>query len=186
MSELPETITMSIELPCEEFVREYVDTERFLACCKECRNYGLKWSCPPYDFDPNDIWRSFNTVLIYAKKVLLPKEETEKLRTPKELAEVYESLLRPVRNVMASELIKMEGEDPNSLALFAGGCDICAECTRPMGLPCRAPSVMRYSVESLGGNVIKCVNELLHEEILWAENGRLPKHYVLLGALLKK
>ena len=103
-----------------------------------------------------------------------------------ELAAEYRRLLAPVKRELMDELYAMEAETPGSLALSAGGCDICASCARGEGLPCRCPDKMRYSVESLGGDVLKSLLELFGETVLWAENGHLPEHYLLLGALLKK
>ncbi|MCR5808515.1 MAG: DUF2284 domain-containing protein [Clostridiales bacterium] len=181
-----ETLTLTAEVPMEDFIRDHVDTERFLACCKECPGFGRTWACPPYDFDTADIWRSYGTVLLYAKKVILPDSETERTYSGEELSKAYRELLHPVKEELMSELLGMEKENEGSLALFAGGCDLCSECARAYGLPCRNTERMRYSVESLGGNVLKCLTDIFKEEILWAQDGRLPKHYLLLGALLKK
>ena len=181
-----EVMTLTAEISCAEFIEGFVDVPRFLACCAECRNYGRTWACPPYDFDPMDIWHGYSSVLLYAKKVMVPEGETETEHDPHELYEAYERLLKPVKRELMDELYALEAKNPGSLALSAGGCDYCTECTRGAGLPCRQPERMRYSVESIGGDVLKCIRELMHEEVLWAENGHLPKHYILLGGLLKK
>ena len=94
-------------------------------------------------------------------------------------------LVDPVKTALMNELYDMERAEPGSLALSAGGCDLCEECARGKGHPCFKPELMRCSVESLGGNVIKCITELLGEEVLWADNGKLPEHFILLGGLLK-
>lgn len=44
------------ETDIDSYLKGYVDIENFLECCKECPNYGNRWACPPYDFDPIDIW----------------------------------------------------------------------------------------------------------------------------------
>ena len=181
-----EILTLTASVDCARFIEGYVDIPRFNACCAQCRGYGMTWACPPYEFDPMDIWRGYGTVLLYAKKVIVPKELAEKEYEKKELARIYNDLLAPVKAELMNELYDMEKEHPGSLALSAGGCDICAECTRGEGLPCRCPSKMRYSVESIGGDVLKSIRDFLHEEVLWATDGRLPEHYILLGALLVK
>ena len=181
-----EVLTLKAEISCFEFIEGFVDVPRFLACCAQCPGYGKTWACPPYDFDPMDIWRGYSSVLLYAKKAILPKDEIAAERDPHGLHEAYERLLKPVKRELMDELYALESENPGSLALSAGGCGLCKECTRGEGLPCRKPDKMRYSVESIGGDVLKCIRELMHEEVLWAENGRLPKHYILLGGLLKK
>ena len=179
-------ITLAAEVSIDEYVKNCVDVERFLACCSECRGYGKTWACPPYDFDPMELWMSYDSLLLYAKKVILPEEETAKERTHEELAAAYRELLEPVKRELLDELYEMERKHPGSMALSAGGCDVCESCTRPDGLPCRAPDNKRYSVESIGGNVLKSIEEIWGEEILWAQDGHLPRHFILLGGLLKK
>ena len=181
-----EITTLRSELAMSEFIAGFVDPERFLSMCAKCKNFGCTWACPPYDFDPMSIWQEYSRILLYAKKVCLPVEETEKTRPADELASVYKALLKPVADSIRKELLELEGAMPGSLALFAGGCDICQACTREKGEPCAHPELMRFSVESLGGDVIKSFGELLHERVLWAENGRLPEHFILMGALLMK
>ena len=40
-----ERLETSIDIA--SYIDGYVDVERFLACCRECPNYGQLWSCPP-------------------------------------------------------------------------------------------------------------------------------------------
>lgn len=181
-----EIITLEKRANAARFIEGYVDIARFAACCAECRGYGRTWACPPYEFDPMEIWRSYESVLLYAKKVIVPEELLCRRFEKRELAAEYNGLLLPVKRELMRELYAMERERPGSLALSAGGCDICAECTRGEGLPCRFPDKLRYSVESLGGDVLKSIEDFFGETILWAEDGRLPEHYILLGALLEK
>ena len=179
------TLTLERELPCSEYFEGYVDIERFAACCVQCGGYGRTWACPPYDFDPASIWKSHQSVLIRAKKVLIPEEDRAKRMTNEELNRYSHELLLPVKRELMDELYAMEAEAQGSLALSAGGCDICSQCTRPEGGACRFPEKLRFSVESLGGDVILTCQRLLGEEVLWAENGMLPDHFLIVGALLK-
>ena len=48
------------------------------------------------------------------------------------------------------------------------------------------PELIRYSVESLGGDVVKLLRDAFHVDILWAQNGRLPEYFMLVGGLLTK
>ncbi|MBO4848032.1 MAG: metal-binding protein [Clostridia bacterium] len=178
--------TLTAELPMDEFIASFVDVERFEACCAQCPGYGKTWACPPYSFDPNGVWSRYKSIELYAKKVFVPESMREKHHSADELAKAYNELLTPVKDRLMDELYAMERETPHSLALSAGGCGLCAECTRPHGERCRNPRKMRWSVESLGGDVLKCITQVLGEEVLWAENGRLPEHFILLGGLLKK
>ena len=59
MSNEYELITLKAEAAIGEYLNNCVDVEKFLSCCKKCRNYGGIWSCPEFGFDPNDIWKSY-------------------------------------------------------------------------------------------------------------------------------
>ena len=179
-----ETVTLKKEIPTEVFIRDFVDIPRFRECCSKCPGYGKRWACPPYDFDSMEIWRSCSSVLLYAKKLCIPAEERGRIYSPDELKRAYNSLLAPVRAELMEELYALEREHPGSRALSAGGCEVCRECTRGAGKPCARPDLMRYSVESLGGDVLKCIGTFLGESVEWAGDGRLPGKYILLGALL--
>ncbi len=170
------------EITVEEYIKDYVNVEEFLECCKECPNYSTVWSCPPYDFDPKEYWKKFSTLKVIARKINFDQEQigddTEKMK----------ALLEEVKGQMSDELYKMEKQYEGSTSLSAGSCSLCAKegCTRPQGSPCRHPEEMRYSIESIGGNVGLTVSKLMGIELEWVENGKMPSYFVLVGGLLKK
>ena len=41
------TVTVSTE----EYIRRFSNSECFIKYCKECRNYGKVWVCPPFSHD---------------------------------------------------------------------------------------------------------------------------------------
>jgi predicted metal-binding protein len=91
-----------------------------------------------------------------------------------------------IKQKIADELYIMESHSPGSLSLSAGSCQLCEGCTRPCGAPCRHRDQLRYSIESLGGNVGKTITDLCGIELEWIEEGKLPKHMVLVGGLLER
>lgn len=161
----------------EEYIEEYVDVEQFLEFCKACPSYGNIWSCPPYDFDPMDIWNSYDSILIKGYQINYSGE-----RTAKEM----EDVMYKVKGKVSEELFVLEEKIEGSLSLSAGSCHICKGCSKPDGKPCRYPEKMRYSIESLGGDVGKTLSRLCGIELEWIEEGKLPDHFVLCGALLMK
>ena len=48
--------TIETRVPVAEYLRTCVDVEKFLGFCRECGNYGRRWSCPPFEFDPLELW----------------------------------------------------------------------------------------------------------------------------------
>ncbi|MDD4376805.1 MAG: DUF2284 domain-containing protein [Eubacteriales bacterium] len=159
-----------------EYVENYVNVEEFLEYCKECREYNKVWSCPPYNFNPIDFWKSYNNFYILGKKIYID-EDYEKN---------FDELLKKVKMEITEELEEKSKIYPHSMPLSAGNCAICGEdnCTRKTGQPCRFPEKMRYSIESLGGNVGLTIRNLLGLKLLWIEDGKVPEYFILVGGLL--
>ena len=165
------------ETDMESYINGYVNVEEFLQRCRECGSYGRVWSCPPFDFDPMDLWRSYRRILIWGYRITFGEDRTK---------EGMMDALHRVKEQVSQELFALEEENPGSLSLSAGSCQVCGECTRPENRPCRCREKMRYSIESLGGDVGKTLSELCGIRLEWISEGRLPEHFVLCGGLLKK
>lgn len=163
----------------EEYVRDYVNVVEFVEYCKACPNYESVWSCPSYDFDPEEYWKQFESLYITARKIIFDGDITE---------EESRKILYAAKDDMGKELYELEKQYPGSRALSAGSCSMCKEegCTRPQGKPCRHPELMRYSIESIGGNVGLTVSKLMGIELEWVQEGQVPSYFVLVGGLLKK
>ncbi|MGN0658029.1 MAG: DUF2284 domain-containing protein [Emergencia sp.] len=160
-----------------DYIENYVNVEEFLQCCRVCENYGRKWSCPPYDFEPvRDYWQKYGSLYIIGKKMILKEEEKEN----------WENLMRQVKEELTEILCAEEKKHPGSVSLSAGSCSICGEdnCSKKNGDPCRFPEKMRYSIESLGGNVGLTADRLLGVPLQWIEEEKIPDYFVLVGGLL--
>lgn len=162
-----------------DYVEGYVNVAEFEEYCKECPNYGTVWSCPPYSFDAETYWKDYSELLVVARKINFQGEVSQE--------ESYQ-IMKEVKADMAKELYELEAKTPGSISLSAGSCDLCSEegCTRKEGLPCRFPEKMRYSIESIGGNVGLTVSKLLGIRLEWIEEGKVPSYFVLVGGLLTK
>ena len=164
-----------------ELREKYVDVEKYLGMCAKCPNYGHCWTCPPYDFDPMEIWNECAEAELVALQIFLPSEEDRAWA-----ARDVRSFLAPFRTAMDDELTRMEAAEPGSRRLNAGKCVICRDCARAEGKPCRFPEEIRYSLESLGGAVSALAADVLHTPILWGTDGQPPEYYLLVGALLRR
>ena len=126
--------SMERMVPIAEYLAACVDVEKFVGYCKACGNYSRRWSCPPFDFDPLDLWKRYQAIHIHAR-ILTPISGVD-------MAIMMEGMRREKEKLMDA-LLKMEQDTPGSLALSAGGCSLCGSCTRPEGKPCRRPERMR-------------------------------------------
>lgn len=169
--------TFENTIKVDEYIEKYVNVAEFLEYCKECGNYGKKWSCPEYDFDPLDYWKKYDELHVVGKKMILEEDEKEQ----------YENLILQLQDDMTKEFYAEEEKQPGSISLCAGSCRICGEnnCSKKIGEPCRYPDKMRYSIESLGGNVGLTASRLLGIELEWIEEGKLPNYFVLVGGILR-
>ncbi len=186
------------EISVAEYLEGYVAVEEFLECCRACPNYEKVWSCPPYDFDVMEYWNRGTTLRVLARKIYLDGVSGQ--------AEAA-ALLESVKEDMSRELYQLEEANPGSVSLSAGSCSLCREafggmvdgaeewgapaesgqgrgCTRLSGQPCRYPEKMRYSIESLGGNVGLTCRKLMGIQLEWIEEGKLPSFFVLCAGLL--
>jgi predicted metal-binding protein len=180
------TVTLEATIPTASFVQHCVDVSKFHQCCRQCPNFSNTWSCPPFDFFPESVWQSYQTLLLYGKKVMIPVRLQEKSFSADELESVSVSLLQPVKDRIFSHLLQLERQTIDSMALSAGSCRLCGEgnCTRSQSLLCSNPSRMRYSIESLGGDVGLAVALYLGEQMIWGRSGHLPSYYMLIDGLL--
>ena len=157
------------------YIDGYVNVEEFLPRCMECGSYGRVWSCPPFQFDPMELWRSYRRILIQGYRLSFGEDRTKETMT---------EALWKVKEHLSEELFVQEREFPGSLALSAGSCQLCEGCTRPEGVSCRDKERMRYSIESLGGDCGGALEKYFGEILQWAHGNRLPEQIILLGGLL--
>lgn len=167
-------------VPLETFRRSFVDVPRVLGYCRDCPNFGRRWSCPPFAFDPLTLWKGYGAICLYARKLTFSRDRL----FPGERRAFEEEELPKVKADMARELLARERSIPGSLALLAGKCDLCSACAREAGQPCRFPERMRYSVEALGGDCGGALEAYFGESLRWARGDRLPEQMILLGGLL--
>lgn len=172
--------TMIQTVPLEDFRRDLVDVPRFMGYCLDCSNAGRYWSCPPYDFDPQEIWARYGGLLLLVRKVTFRKDRL----FPGERRAFERTELPKIKADMNRELLEMEAKIPGSLALFPGRCEWCPSCARGEGKPCRFPERMRYSVESLGGDCGGALERYFGEPLQWAQGNKLPERLLFLGGLL--
>ena len=172
---------LTADIDVGEFVESYVDVERFMGLCEECENYGKNWNCPPFDFDVMEVWNSFNKLKIIAFKLDFSPEELAMEYSDKELEFILKRLERMKVKLMNDIYVL---EDENSYGLFLGNCNLCMKCTREFGMPCKMPFKMRYSIESLGGNVDQLIEDVFGFKILYAEDNRLPEYLIFVGGIL--
>ncbi len=175
------TVVLRGTVSGEELRKKYIDIPRYGAMCTHCPNYGKCWTCPPYDFDPMEIWDRCEEAELLALQIFPETPEDREWA-----ARDVRSFLAPYRTAVDEEIARMEENTPHSRRLNAGKCCLCRDCTRAEGKPCRFPRETRYSLESLGAAVGALTEEILHTPLRWGKEGQPPEYFVLVGALLRE
>lgn len=164
------------ELATDDYITGFHNPEKYIKACSGCPDFAKTWSCPPFDYNPLDLIRKYQKVCIVGIKI--PVDDN----TP---ASNAQKIMLPAKQLIGRVLMKMEALHNGRASTFIGKCVLCDEmsCTRPQGLPCRHPNLLRPSLEAYGFNVSDTASGLLGIDILWSKNGILPPYLTLIAAL---
>jgi predicted metal-binding protein len=168
----------------EELKNNFWDIEKFEGFCKQCRNYGKLWSCPPYNFSIEEYVDRYKYVYIVGVKIVFDEDTLSSINTKEKISSYTNKTLHFMKNKMMNEMLKLEKLYPNSTSLSAGGCNLCENCSKLKNVQCIHPDLMRYSLESLGFDVGGVSSKLLNFELKWATETRLPDYFSLIAGIM--
>ncbi len=161
------------EIDAKTYIQKFRNAEYFLTLCQQCRNYGHRYGCPPFDNDPLEVINQYDKVRILGVKIT-PKDSS----LPLEAANL---LMKPVIDQMNEELLETEKSLAGMCFGFVGTCPYCggAPCARIESKPCKHPHKVRPSLEAYGFDISKTAKELLGLEIKWSQQGLIPEYITL-------
>lgn len=168
----------------EELKNNFWDIEKFEGFCKQCRNYGKLWSCPPYNFSIEEYVDRYKYVYIVGVKIVFDEDTLSSINTKEKISNYTTETLHFMKNKIMNEMLKLEKLYPNSTSLSAGGCNLCENCSKLKNIQCVHPDLMRYSLESLGFDVGGVSSKLLNFELKWATETRLPDYFSLIAGIM--
>ncbi len=172
-----------VTIKADEFVQRYRDVERIGQYCLQCSGYGKAWNCPPFDFDPRTRSDGFKAVKLIGTIIEFDEETQAACSTPEHATATGKQAIEEVCRTLLPSMYEMEKNVPGSRC-FTIRCMLCPEgCTRPEGLPCRHPDMMRHSLESVGFDIEGMTRDLLDINLEWSYDGSLSKHITLVTAL---
>ena len=168
----------------EELKNNFWDIEKFEGFCKQCKNYGKLWSCPPYNFSIEEYVDRYKYVYIVGVKIVFDEDTLSSINTKEKISSYTNETLHFMKNKIMNEMLKLEKLYPNSTSLSAGGCNLCENCSKLKNVQCIHPDLMRYSLESLGFDVGGVSSKLLNFELKWATEIRLPDYFSLIAGIM--
>ncbi len=170
-------------MPMADFRRRYQDRKKFIAYCRECPRYDTVWSCPPLGFDADEYLKRFSWMSVVGAKIVLSQEVIEAADTAEKVKDTGWKILSKVKLELEDKMRQLEKQVPRSVSLSSGGCNLCKECSRKEGKPCRMPEKMRYSLDAFGFDLSAITKDMLGIDILWCKD-RLPEYFTLIHGLL--
>lgn len=168
------------EVDASRYINDFHDAGYFIKFCQQCRNYGRRYGCPPFDFEPLSVIEEYDKVRIIGVKII-PKDKKLPLEAANELME-------PVTTELNEELLEMEKLLGGMSFGFVGSCPYCggAPCARIEGKPCKHPDKVRPSLEAFGFDMGKTAKELLSLEIKWSKGLLIPEYLTLVCGIFYK
>ena len=172
------------KIPMEELKKNYCDRDKFEKFCKECRNYGSTWSCPPYDFSVEEYLEEYKYMYLAGIKIIFDEETLKEINTKDKINNYTTETLKYMKDKIMKELLRIEKIYTGSKSLSAGGCKLCDDCSRKNNIQFQHPDMMRYSLESMGFDVGGISSKLLNYELKWATETSLPEYFSLVTGLM--
>ena len=102
---------MTAETTVAVFVEGFVRVEKFLPFCRQCDSYNTRWTCPPFDFDPMTVWRSYTGLRLYARVL--------QADVPEQPLEGALNALKQEKQLYRTQLQQWERATPDSQMLLA-------------------------------------------------------------------
>lgn len=172
----------------EYLMEEYFNREKTLGYCKACPNFSKYWSCPTYAFDEVIFLKQFKYMHIIGRQFEVPREDLRNVRDPEAVKNYSTDKLQAIKVMTWKTLLEIENEVDGAMGLIPGNCPICEtqgmECARKINKPCRNPSLMRFSLESLGFNVADLLKYEVGMSMKWGDTYRLPEVLTSVSAIL--
>lgn len=161
------------EIDAKTYFGRYRKADHFIKPCRQCGNYGRRYVCPPFDYDPLPVIEGYNNVRIVGVRIV-SKDKSLPLDAAVEL-------MKPVIDELDRELRESEKTLGGRSFGFLGTCPYCGDtpCARISGEPCKHPDKVRPSLEAFGFDVSKTARNLLGIEMNWSKGGLIPEYLTL-------
>lgn len=141
---------------------KYYNYEIASRLCKNgCKNFGNKWSCPPFSKKYVDISSAYKYCYLFLMYTNLEpfSDITNKYLRVKAANAILKS--------KCEKMAKKYEDQCQGYSLLSGSCRLCQTCAKKRNLACRKPDKIRYSMEATGLDVEAICEEHFGHKLLW-------------------
>ncbi len=150
-----------------------------LLCHIGCKNFNLKYSCPPHS--PSFDKYSRNKSFIVVNAVKINTWEQKRIYNAIRMANVISKSIQK----KAFDFIHSKFQAELSLSILENGsCRLCKKCKLQDNLPCKHPEKMHPSLEATGIDVNDLVKKAFGFELQWYKKGSFPEYQCVVGGIL--
>ena len=167
----------------EAFFEKYLKAEIFSDACKLCPYHGKIWSCPPDIPSAQEVTKDQNAVFLLCIQVIYSDHLRSLASSADHVQEIRDCSYERVKRYLLLALLELEQKVDRGLAMGAGRCILCRECTRTKGKPCIHPELCRYSITGFGFDCGALLRDEFQIPLKWGANHHLPEYDVALAAL---
>jgi predicted metal-binding protein len=169
----------SLIIPAKKLL-DFEDKCTFDKLCKTgCLNFNNKWSCPPFSPSYSELSANYSNLLLIL--LFCNLEQFNYIKNGYTKVRAGNIILKSIVDRFLRSLEKTFG----GIMISNGSCRLCKPCTRKTNLDkCKKITEMRYSMESLGLNVIKISTDLFNHKLLWYRNKTTPPYTSVISGLL--
>lgn len=170
--------SIQVETTTVKSIQKYINVDLFNECCKTgCKNYGMKWSCPPYAPRYENYTKKYRLINV----IILQLDLSQFTYIKNDYLKV-----KAANSILKSRIDKTlrSFKSLERHYISTGSCRLCKTCKRKINLPCSHPQLMTYSFEALGINVSLLVQDLFDTTLLWYSKHNLPKYTSVVAGLL--
>jgi predicted metal-binding protein len=164
----------------EEYMEGYKNAAGFLDYCEKNMGYQQVWSCPLYDFNPEDYGANYKYFYLIGSKITLDEEGVAACNKS---GGYFEQICLEEKYILSKKVHTLEKKYPGSLGLITGDCHMCSQCTRPTKKGCRYSDEIRYFLESIGAGVGKTAGDYLGIKLKRMKE-KQPECFTLIHGLL--
>lgn len=130
--------------PLDVSTLEFMPEVRDMCASGRCQMYGKNWACPPACGTLEEMREKVKGykrgLLVQTVGQLEDNMDWENMqKAAEDQGKSFQALWK-----------ELEKKHPGLLAMGAGTCTRCKECTYPEGKPCRFPERLMYSMEACG------------------------------------